>query len=102
MAVLIDHLKADDVNMRVSAMRSLPVIAEALGPDRVRAELIPFINESTDDEDEVRDSKRIAYFCRLLKWQLRNDGDCDARSCTVDGKTMEAFIYTTHWVKGKC
>lgn len=56
MAVLIDHLKADDVNMRVSAMRSLPVIAEALGPDRVRAELIPFINESTDDEDEVRDS----------------------------------------------
>lgn len=52
-ALLIEHLKADDINFRVSATRSLPAIAEALGPERVRAELIPFINDSTDDEDEV-------------------------------------------------
>ncbi|CAM9191834.1 unnamed protein product [Ascophyllum nodosum] len=52
-ALLIEHLKADNMNLRVSAMRSLPVIAEALGPHRVKAELIPFINDSTDDDDEV-------------------------------------------------
>lgn len=51
--MLIEHLKADDINLRVTATRSLPAIADALGPDRVRAELVPFINDSTDDEDEV-------------------------------------------------
>lgn len=52
-AMLIEHLKADDINLRVTATRSLPAIADALGPERVRAELVPFINDSTDDEDEV-------------------------------------------------
>lgn len=51
--MLIEHLKAEDINLRVTAMRSLPAIADALGPDRVRAELVPFVNDSTDDEDEV-------------------------------------------------
>lgn len=52
--MLIEQLKADDINLRVTATRSLPAIAEALGPERVRAELVPFVNDSTDDEDEVR------------------------------------------------
>lgn len=52
--MLIEHLKADDINLRVTATRSLPAIADALGPERVRVELVPFINDSTDDEDEVR------------------------------------------------
>ncbi|CAN0516843.1 unnamed protein product, partial [Ectocarpus sp. 12 AP-2014] len=51
--MLIEHLKAEDINLRVTATRSLPAIADALGPDRVRAELVPFVNDSTDDEDEV-------------------------------------------------
>lgn len=51
--MLIEHLKADDINLRVTATRSLPAIADALGPERVRAELVPFVNDSTDDEDEV-------------------------------------------------
>ncbi|CAM9825755.1 unnamed protein product, partial [Discosporangium mesarthrocarpum] len=52
-ALLIEHLKADELDLRVSATRSLPAIAEALGPERVLAELIPFVNDSTDDEDDV-------------------------------------------------
>lgn len=52
--MLIEHLKADDINLRVTATRSLAAIADALGPERVRAELVPFINDSTDDEDEVK------------------------------------------------
>ncbi|CAN0242229.1 unnamed protein product, partial [Hapterophycus canaliculatus] len=51
--MLIEHLKDDDINLRVTATRNLPAIADALGPERVRAELVPFINDSTDDEDEV-------------------------------------------------
>lgn len=62
-AMLIEHLKADDINLRVTATRSLPAIADALGPDRVRAELVPFINDSTDDEDEVLSRRECHCWC---------------------------------------
>ncbi|CAM9114553.1 unnamed protein product, partial [Ectocarpus fasciculatus] len=52
-ALLIDQLKHDDAQMRVNASRSLVQIARALGPERTRNELIPFLTESLDDEDEV-------------------------------------------------
>lgn len=64
-AALIEHLKADDINLRVTATRSLPAIAEALGPERVRAELVPFVNDSTDDEDEVG-GLTIFFFCETV------------------------------------
>src|SRR4051812_34123548 len=34
-------------------MRNLRVIAEALGPDRTRTELVAFLADSLDDDDEV-------------------------------------------------
>lgn len=52
-AVLIDELKHDDVSLRLNAIRRLSTIALALGPDRTRDELVPFLDESIDDEDEV-------------------------------------------------
>ncbi|GAB7358108.1 hypothetical protein MBLNU230_g0268t1 [Neophaeotheca triangularis] len=52
-AVLIDELKHDDVLLRLNAIRRLSTIALALGPDRTREELIPFLDESIEDEDEV-------------------------------------------------
>mmetsp|Transcript_35132 Transcript_35132/g.47975 ORF Transcript_35132/g.47975 Transcript_35132/m.47975 type:complete len:585 (+) Transcript_35132:189-1943(+) len=52
--ILIDELKNDDVELRLNSVRSLTKIAEALGPERTRTELIPFLTASaTDDEDEV-------------------------------------------------
>ena len=52
-ALLVDQLKNDDANIRVNAYQHLDQIARALGPDRTRDELIPFITNSIDDEDEV-------------------------------------------------
>jgi serine/threonine-protein phosphatase 2A regulatory subunit A len=52
-AVLVDELKHDDVVLRLNAIRRLSTIALALGPERTRNELIPFLEESVDDEDEV-------------------------------------------------
>lgn len=52
-ALLIDQLKHDDQQLRLNAARNIVRIARALGPDRTRDELVPFLNESTDDEDEV-------------------------------------------------
>lgn len=52
-ALLIDQLKHDDSQMRVTASKKLVPIARALGPERTRNELIPFLTESLDDEDDV-------------------------------------------------
>ncbi|ODV89035.1 hypothetical protein CANCADRAFT_27934 [Tortispora caseinolytica NRRL Y-17796] len=53
LAVLFDELKHDDVTFRLSAIRHLSTIALALGPERTRSELLPFLQDSIDDEDEV-------------------------------------------------
>ncbi|KAL9181057.1 hypothetical protein ACHAXT_009862 [Thalassiosira profunda] len=50
---LLDDLRGDDVPSRVAAARKLNIIASALGPERTRDELLPFLSDSVDDEDEV-------------------------------------------------
>ena len=51
--VLVDELRSEDVSLRINAVKRLSTIALALGPDRTRDELVTFLNESLDDEDEV-------------------------------------------------
>lgn len=53
LAILIDELKSEDVVLRLNAIRRLSTIALALGDERTREELVPFLMESLDDEDEV-------------------------------------------------
>ncbi|EGG00330.1 uncharacterized protein MELLADRAFT_79246 [Melampsora larici-populina 98AG31] len=53
LAILIDELKSDDVASRLTSIHRLTTIALALGPQRTREELLPFIHEGLDDEDEV-------------------------------------------------
>ena len=43
----------DEVPQRVAATKCLTRISRALGPERTREELVPFLVDSTDDEDEV-------------------------------------------------
>jgi serine/threonine-protein phosphatase 2A regulatory subunit A len=52
-AILIDELKHEDLQLRLNSMRRLGTIASALGAERTRTELLGFLNESIDDEDEV-------------------------------------------------
>ncbi len=49
----MDELRSEDVQLRLNAIHSIPTIALALGTDRAREELIPFLQDSVDDEDEV-------------------------------------------------
>lgn len=54
LALLMDELKHDDVSNRVEAMQKLDNIAIALGPERTLKELLPFLNDvAQDDEEEV-------------------------------------------------
>jgi serine/threonine-protein phosphatase 2A regulatory subunit A len=52
-ALLIDQLKHDDRSFRINAHRNLRKIAEALGPERTRKELVPFLAACCDDDDDV-------------------------------------------------
>ncbi|DAZ97933.1 TPA: hypothetical protein N0F65_006358 [Lagenidium giganteum] len=52
-ALLTDDLKNDEVETRIKSIRRLKVVAQALGPERARSELVPFLQEATEDEDEV-------------------------------------------------
>ena len=47
-AVLIDELKNEDIQLRLNSIRRLSTIALALGPDRTREELIPFLNGKSE------------------------------------------------------
>ncbi|EQC32346.1 hypothetical protein SDRG_10093 [Saprolegnia diclina VS20] len=52
-AVLVDELRHDDAKLRLQAIKKVQVIASALGPQRTRDELLPFLNETLDDDDEI-------------------------------------------------
>ena len=52
-AVCIDELKSPDQKKRIKSISSLESIAIALGPDRTRLELLPYIMELMDDDEEV-------------------------------------------------
>lgn len=48
-----DELRNEDPALRLNSVRRLRTIALALGEERTRRELIPFLNENSDDEDEI-------------------------------------------------
>ena len=64
---LINELKSEDINARINSIENLSTISLALGKERTRKELIPFLfgfsiialllnnffSEITDDEEEV-------------------------------------------------
>lgn len=52
-AVLIDELRAEDQKKRINSISSLSTISIALGPERTRNELLPYILDLLEDEEEV-------------------------------------------------
>lgn len=51
--VLTEELRNEDVQARLKSITKLSTIALALGPERTRNDLLPFIMETVYDEDEV-------------------------------------------------
>jgi len=50
---IIEMLRGADVSCRISAANKLEEVAAALGQTRTREELLPFLMDGVDDEDEV-------------------------------------------------
>eukprot|EP00036_Acanthoecidae_sp_10tr_P010505 CAMPEP_0182924770 /NCGR_PEP_ID=MMETSP0105_2-20130417/7310_1 /TAXON_ID=81532 ORGANISM="Acanthoeca-like sp., Strain 10tr" /NCGR_SAMPLE_ID=MMETSP0105_2 /ASSEMBLY_ACC=CAM_ASM_000205 /LENGTH=586 /DNA_ID=CAMNT_0025062575 /DNA_START=40 /DNA_END=1800 /DNA_ORIENTATION=+ len=52
--VLIEELKNDDTQIRLNSIRRLQTIALALGEERTRSELLPFLHgEPLEDDEEI-------------------------------------------------
>lgn len=69
LALLMDELKHHDIANRVNAMQKLDTISLALGPERTRDELIPFLQDvAQDDEDEVFAAlaEQLGHFVPLI------------------------------------
>ena len=55
---LIDDLKSEDVELRLKSISKLSTISRALGAERTRNELVPFLTERDDEDDgEVGDDE---------------------------------------------
>ena len=50
---LIDDLRNTDLQVRLNSFRKIQLISQALGAARTRGELIPYLGEFCDDDDEV-------------------------------------------------
>lgn len=68
-AVMIDELKSADQQKRINSVKNLGTISIALGPERTRQELLPYILELMDDEEEV-----LLVLAEILPTQLDNAG----------------------------
>ncbi|KAJ2219952.1 protein phosphatase 2A structural subunit, partial [Coemansia sp. RSA 485] len=53
LAAIADAMKSDSLADRLESLKRLSVLALAIGEERTREELIPFLDESIDDEDEL-------------------------------------------------
>ena len=53
--IFLLQLRNEDVQLRLNSIKKLSTIALALGVERTRSELIPFLTDTIYDEDEVSD-----------------------------------------------
>ena len=51
--IFLLQLRNEDVQLRLNSIKKLSTIALALGVERTRSELIPFLTDTIYDEDEV-------------------------------------------------
>ncbi|KAG9390835.1 HEAT repeat protein [Carpediemonas membranifera] len=53
-SALVEELRSDDITSRLNAVRRISTIALAIGAERTRAELLPFLADTAqDDADEI-------------------------------------------------
>lgn len=48
--LLTEELKSDEVETRIKTMKRIKTIARALGPEKTRSELLPFLNGTKERE----------------------------------------------------
>ena len=52
-AELLDNLKSEEIKKKVEAVSHLGELAKLIGGEKVKVQLIPFLKEFEDEEEEV-------------------------------------------------
>ncbi|CCD16897.1 unnamed protein product [Trypanosoma congolense IL3000] len=66
---MIASLRSEDPEARLNSMRGIHVIASTLGPERTRDELLPYLTDYLDENDEV-----LRVFANALGTMLQEVG----------------------------
>ncbi|ORC89018.1 putative serine/threonine protein phosphatase 2A regulatory subunit [Trypanosoma theileri] len=66
---MIANLRSDDPEERLNSMRGIHLIASTLGPERTRDELLPYLTDYLDENDEV-----LRVFANALGTMLQEVG----------------------------
>lgn len=66
---MIDNLRSEDTDLRLSSMQGIHLIAATLGPERTRDELLLYLTDYLDDNDEV-----LRVFANALGTMLQEVG----------------------------
>ena len=66
---MIEELRSNDPEQRLASMRGIHLIAQTLGPDRTKSELIPYLTDYIDDNDEV-----LRVFANALATMIQEVG----------------------------
>ncbi|RNF25601.1 serine/threonine protein phosphatase 2a regulatory subunit [Trypanosoma conorhini] len=69
---MINNLRSEDPEERLTSMRGIHLIASTLGPGRTRDELLPYLTDYLDENDEV-----LRVFANALGTMLQEVGGVD-------------------------
>ena len=58
--ILIDELRNDEAHTRLKSIRHLTTIATALGPERTRVELVPYLNGKANKSTMIMNIMSLA------------------------------------------
>jgi len=56
----INKLRGDDLPLRIEAAKRLQLVAAAIGPERTRNELLSFLSDGVDDDDDVLEAIAVS------------------------------------------
>ena len=90
-----DRSAETDFQQRLKSVRRLTTISTALGPERTREELVPYLNEMAaehEDEGETRDFLALACFLSLVAQRVRRLSLLSASLCFL------GWLFS-HWRK---
>jgi hypothetical protein len=82
-AVLVEELKNEDVALRLAAIKRLGIVALALGPERTREELLPFLEGTVQERPLTAVHRTSTPFDQPSNGQVCQARGARLHSCRV-------------------
>ena len=97
MAVFVEELRSDDIQLRLEGVRKLGAIAKALGPEKTRDELLKFITGTTCWLCDIPCFAQIASMTRTSSCRLLRSSSATLSNTSADRNTFPKFLFLSKW-----